>query len=98
MTGDLLDAATAERVGLVNHVVSARECLAQATELAHKLAGGPLLAIRWTKLSVNKLLRASVDLVLDASLALEAQTFRTDDHREAVRAFVEKRPPRFQGQ
>lgn len=42
---------------------------------------------------MNKLLRASVDLVLDASLALEAQTFRTDDHREAVRAFVEKRTP-----
>lgn len=97
MTGDLLDAATAERVGLVNHVVPAAECVPRAVELARKLADGPVLAIRWTKLSVNKLLRASVDLVLDASLALEAQTFRTEDHREAVRAFVEKRAPKFRG-
>jgi enoyl-CoA hydratase len=47
--------------------------------------------------SVNKLLKASVNLVLDASLTLEAQTFRTEDHREAVRAFAEKRPARFVG-
>jgi enoyl-CoA hydratase/carnithine racemase len=97
MTGELLDAAAAARVGLVNHVVPAADCVPRALEFARKLAEGPTLAIRWTKLSVNKLLRASVDLVLDASLALEAQTFRTEDHREAVRAFAEKRPARFQG-
>ena len=97
MTGELLGAVEAERVGLVNHVVPASECLTRAIEFARRLAEGPILAVKWTKLCVNKLLRASVNLVLDASLALEAQTFRTEDHREAVRAFIEKRPPRFQG-
>ena len=97
MTGDLLTAADAERIGLVNHVVPASECLPRAMEFARRLADGPILAIKWTKVSVNKLLKASVNLVLDASLALEAQTFRTEDHREAVRAFAEKRPARFVG-
>ncbi len=97
MTGEILSAADAERLGLVNHVVPAADCLPRALEFARRLAEGPLLAIKWTKVAVNKLLRASVNLVLDASLALEAQTFRTEDHREAVRAFVEKRQPRFVG-
>lgn len=97
MTGDLLTAQEAERIGLVNRVVPAAQCLPQALEFARRLADGPILAVKWTKVSVNKLLKAAVNLVLDASLALEAQTFRTEDHREAVRAFIEKRPPKFLG-
>ena len=97
MTGDLLTAQEAERIGLVNRVVPAAECLPRALEFAHRLADGPILAVKWTKVSVNKLLKAAVNLVLDASLALEAETFRTEDHHEAVRAFIEKRPPRFLG-
>lgn len=97
MTGDLLTAPEAERIGLVNRVVPAAECLPRALEFAHRLAEGPILAVKWTKVSINKLLKAAVNLILDASLALEAQTFGTDDHREAVRAFVEKRQPRFLG-
>lgn len=97
MTGDLLTAQEAERIGLVNHVVPAAECLPRALEFAHRLADGPILAVKWTKVSVNKLLKEAVNLVLDTSLALETQTFRTEDHREAVRAFIEKRPPRFRG-
>lgn len=97
MTGDLLTAQEAERIGLVNHVVPAAECLPRALEFAHRLADGPILAIKWTKVSVNKLLKAAANLVLDTSLALEARTFGTEDHREAVRAFVEKRPPCFSG-
>lgn len=97
MTGDLLTAADAERIGLVNHVVAAGDCVDRAMEFARRVAAGPTLAIRWTKLSVNKLLKASVNLVLDASLALEVQTFRTEDHQEAVRAFDEKRAARFKG-
>ncbi len=97
MTGDLLTAQEAERIGLINHVTSQAECLPAAQAFARRLAEGPTLAVRWTKSSVNKLLRDAVNTVLDASLALEAQTFTTEDHREAVQAFVEKRPPRFLG-
>lgn len=97
MTGDLLTAQEAERIGLVNHVTEADKCLPAAQAFARRLAEGPTLAVKWTKACVNKLLKDAVNLVLDASLALEAQTFGTEDHREAVRAFAEKRPPRFGG-
>ncbi len=49
--------------------------------------------IRWTKLSVNKLVKKALHQVLDTSAALEAVTFVTPQHREAARAFVEKRKP-----
>ncbi len=54
-------------------------------------------AIRGTKVSVNKMLRETVNLVLDTSLALERHCFSTADHQEAIQAFVEKREPKFIG-
>jgi enoyl-CoA hydratase len=97
MTGDLLNAAAAERIGLVNHVVPAERVVDEARALADRLAAGPSIAIRATKTSANKLLRDSVNLVLDTSLAREHVCFLTNDHREAVTAFLEKRQPRFTG-
>ena len=97
MTGDLIGAAEAERIGLVNHVVAPEEVLPKAMALAHRLANGPTQAIRWTKLSCNKRLRDEVNLVLDASLAVEAISMLTEDHKEATRAFAEKREPEFKG-
>jgi len=97
MTGDLISAAEAERIGLINHVVPHDELIPKAMELAHRLANGPTRAIRWTKLACNKRLRDEVNLVLDASLGLEMLTFFTEDHNEAARAFSEKRTPRFTG-
>ena len=97
MTGDLLTAKEAERIGLINRVVPAEKLIPTAMELAGRLANGPTKAIRWTKVSVNKILRDTVNLVLDTSLALEKQCFATEDHKEAVKAFLEKRTPRFRG-
>ena len=97
MTGDLLTAQEAERIGLINHVVPADELYAKAMEFAQRLANGPTLAIRWTKVSVNKILKDTVNTVLDASLAYEGLTMQTSDHREAAKAFVEKRTPKFTG-
>ena len=65
--------------------------------LATRLANGPTQAIRGTKVSVNKILRETTTLVLDTSLALEKPCFHTDDHREAINAFMEKRQPVFTG-
>lgn len=98
MTGDLVSADEAERIGLVNHVVPAGALLDTARAFAHRLANGPRLAIRGTKVSVNKILRDTVNLVLDTSLAIEKQCFHTQDHQEAIRSFVEKRAPKFTGQ
>jgi enoyl-CoA hydratase/carnithine racemase len=96
-TGDLIDAREAERIGLINRVVPAGKAYDEALTLAKRLAAGPTRAIRWTKLATNKRLKDEVNLVLDASLAVEALSFATEDHREAARAFVEKRPPKFTG-
>lgn len=97
MTGDLISAAEAERIGLINRVVPAGQAYPAGLALAKRLAAGPTRAIRWTKLSLNKRLKDEVNLVLDASLAVETLSMATEDHKEAARAFVEKRPPRFMG-
>lgn len=97
MTGDLLSAAEAERLGLINHCVPAGELEATVGRFADRLAAGALKAIRMTKMSVNVRLRQVVQCVLDASLAHEEATSRSADHQEAVAAFREKRKPRFTG-
>jgi enoyl-CoA hydratase len=53
--------------------------------------------MRGTKASVNKILRETVNLVLDTSLALEKHCFSPADHKEAIQVFVEKREPKFTG-
>jgi enoyl-CoA hydratase len=95
MTGDLVSAREAERIGLINGVVAEGKAFEEAWKFAKRLADGPPQAIQWTKYSVNKLIKDQMNLTLDTSLALESLTFLTDDHREASRAFVEKRPPIF---
>ncbi len=97
MTGDFIAAPEAERIGLINRVVPADELLPAARALAERLANGPTWAIRWTKASVNKLIRERLNLILDTSLAYESLSSRTADSAEAARAFMEKRPPKFSG-
>jgi len=97
MTGDAVPAAEAERIGLVNHVVPDGDLEARARALAAKLARGAPQAIQHTKAAVNMELKRLAATVFDASLAYEMMSFTRDDHREAVTAFLEKRPPRFTG-
>jgi enoyl-CoA hydratase len=96
-TGDLMSADEAMRFGLVNHVVPADAVRKEAAAMAERLAAGPALAIQFNKRLANADLVDRVNRVLDASLALEAVTFESGDHREAVAAFLEKRSPRFGG-
>jgi enoyl-CoA hydratase len=91
MTGDAMTAAEAERIGLVNKVLPAADVLPAAQALAQRLASGSRPAIRSTKLSVNKLVRDAVSLVLDTSLALEKECFSTPFHKQALEAFANKR-------
>jgi enoyl-CoA hydratase len=95
MTGDLMDAPTAERLGVVNHVYPGASLMDEATKLAQRLAAGPSIAIQFNKRLANAEVRDRVERLLDTSLAMEAVTFETEDHREAVRAFLEKRRPQF---
>ena len=91
LTGDSLMASEAERIGLINKVLPASEVLPAAQALALRLSQGSRLAIRSTKLSVNKLVRDAVSLVLDTSLALEKECFGTPFHKQAIEAFASKR-------
>jgi enoyl-CoA hydratase len=91
LTGGSLSAEKAERLGLVNRVSAPGEALAQAIELAGKLARLPRLAVRSIKQAVNADLQAGLEREHELFLAL----FRTADVREGVSAFVEKREPRF---
>ncbi|NUZ04730.1 enoyl-CoA hydratase/isomerase family protein [Piscinibacter koreensis] len=95
MRGTLLKGPEAERIGLVNHCVAKGEVLAKAREIATELANGPTWAIRWTKLSINQIVKERVNHLLEASMALEQVTFETADHKEATLSFKEKRKPRF---
>lgn len=95
MSGDLLTADEADRIGLVNHVVEPDELDATVAKMARKLAAGPQIALRFNKRLVNKELEERVSKLYDLSLALEAITFETKDHQEAVRAFIDKRKPVF---
>ena len=97
MTGDLISADEAYDLGLVNEVVEEGQALPVALKLAQKLAAGPPFAIQSTKISVNKLVKALSNLVLPLSLALEEISMTKEDHAEAVRAFQEKREPKFSG-
>lgn len=97
MRGNLITGAQAEKIGLVNYAVPADEVLPHAMALARELADGPTWAIRWSKLAVNKWLKDQVNLILDASLGYEMVTMQTEDHKEAAKAFTEKRRPKFRG-
>lgn len=97
MTGDPLTAVEAQRIGLINHALPAAELDAAVDAFAKRLAGGALKAISWTKQTINIGLRQVATAVMDASVAYEALSNITQDHREAVAAMREKRKPTFTG-
>lgn len=97
MTGDLIDAFEAERIGLINKVVPHEELLPAAKALASRLAKGPTLAIRGTKHTLNRLVWNELNRSLDIGLVLESKSIVHPDHAEAAKAFVEKRAPVFTG-
>jgi len=100
LLGRNVDAQTALSWGLVNRVVDAGELEARALELAEELAANAPLSVRGNKKVIRELLRAEGELDPDVErelIALREACFRSDDMREGVRAFGEKRPARWQG-
>jgi 2-(1,2-epoxy-1,2-dihydrophenyl)acetyl-CoA isomerase len=95
--GDLIDASEALRLGLVNQVV-APDALADATsELAERLAHGPTLAYGFAKEAVYEGANLPFDSLLDLEARNQKVAGRSDDVREGIRAFRERRKPEFRG-
>jgi enoyl-CoA hydratase len=97
MTGERIPAEEAERLGLVNFVVDDEQLMERALALADRLAAGAGLAISASKVPINKYIKMVSNIVLPLSLNLEEATMRSDDFREAVLAFMQKRAPKFTG-
>jgi enoyl-CoA hydratase/carnithine racemase len=96
-TGRRVDAREAKAIGLVNHVVPAGQARGKALEIAAAIADNGPIAVRQAKKAINW--GAETDLETGMALAIEAynNTVTTEDRLEGVRAFNEKRKPRFQG-
>jgi enoyl-CoA hydratase len=97
LTGAQLGAQEAERIGLINRVVPDAQLDATVQELAQRLAAGALKAIKWTKIATNLPLKKLAHEIFDAAVAYEMLSNRTQDHREAIAAFRERRKPVFAG-
>ncbi len=97
MTGDLMTASEAARIGLINHAVPAAELDERVDQFVGRLLAGATKSIRWSKMSVNIGLKQLAHSIMDASLAYEALSNISSDHQEAVNAFREKRSPVFTG-
>ena len=97
VTAEKLSAAQALEWGLVNQVAPGEEFQATVASWAQRLAQGPGLAYGLTKRAMNRAWEQSLDQALAYEAYLQETAGRSQDHREGVQAFLEKRPPRFVG-
>ncbi len=97
LTGEIIDAQEAHRIGLVSRIVRAGQLMTSAMDLAHQMASKAPIALRYAKEAINK----GIDLTLEQGLRLEADLYfllhTTGDRTEGIKAFREKRNPRFRG-
>lgn len=94
-TADLIGAAEALRIGLVNRVVPAAELAATTRALAERIAAGPPAVLAMVKQLVNRAAASDLASALDLEAFAQGQALAGPDHQEGLQAFFDKRPPRF---
>jgi enoyl-CoA hydratase len=97
LTGAMIDAAEAKRIGLVNEVYPPAELLDKAKEMAAKIAGFSSAVVALAKRAVNQGLEIDARSAADLEATYFGMAVGTDDRREGTRAFLEKRKPEFKG-
>ena len=97
MTGDFVDPAEAQRIGLYHRVVPREQLEAATGELVARLVRGPREGIAATKAALNRELTLEIGMALDHEAAVQAELMTRPDFREGFAAFMGKRPPRFEG-
>jgi enoyl-CoA hydratase len=97
LTGRLIDAVEAERIGLTHATVEPAALMERARQVAGEILKRAPLAVRLAKQSLRNSLELPLAAGLEAESALQAITFESDDKKEGMTAFLEKRPPRFTG-
>ena len=96
-TGEPVPAQEAYRIGLVNEVTSDEDLMKRSLEFATRLAKGPVFAMGLIKQIVQQGYDQDLHDALVLGAHAQALARNTFDHKEGVRAFLEKRPPNFQG-
>jgi enoyl-CoA hydratase/carnithine racemase len=97
MTGEFVEAAEAQRIGLYHRVVSPERLETETAAMAARLARGPAAGLAATKDALNREMHMSLEDALDHEAAVQAELMQGPDFREGFAAFTAKRPPRFAG-
>jgi enoyl-CoA hydratase len=94
-TGDIIDAKAALEIGLVDKVVPQDSLIEEAKKMANAIAAKPRVALALAKYAINRGLDADLQTALDYEIECFAQCFATQDQKEGMRAFLEKRKPNY---
>lgn len=97
LTGDVINADEALRIGYVNKVVSPDQLMPEAMAMAQKLAQNPPLGIACTKIAINRGMSSSLEMEIEFEAHAQAFLIYGEDFKEGVKSFLEKRKPNFQG-
>jgi len=96
-TAEVLGAEEALKLGMVNRIVPAANLIEEASEFAKRIASGPTVAFSYMKAHLNLALKSDLRTILDRESYGQTLTGLTEDHKEAVKAFLEKREAKFNG-